>query len=400
MRLCWFIPDDRGGGTASVALSCCRQAARHGHEVTLLMGLPPTGHHAEHVEQFEVDSLHAPTPYTDIPGRLVDWLKEHPQDVVFVNGCSEVEPALSHLPPSTYCVDVVHDTASQYWERTVSNEAVLDAIVAVSATVARQFQDRLVDPSRLSVCHNGTVFPPMPSSDEGGRRSGDILFVGGGKPIKGCGDVIDLWPVLVDRGFQGQLHWFGGLTDTLRESIASLPEHDRIVDHGRVPRSEIFARASRSKVLLMLSRVEPFGMVTIEAMGMGALPVAWDIPTGTKEIVTHGETGFFASLGDLDALASRVVDALRHHEQMRDETVRVARERFSEEAMWERYAERIDALTRRPPVDRPDAGTPPPEYDPPRRYFQMVPEPIRAKIRSVVEKSPKLGYWLRDWRGF
>jgi hypothetical protein len=150
----------------------------------------------------------------------------------------------------------------------------------------------------------------------------------------------------------------------------------------------------------MLSRVEPFGMVTIEGMGMGAVPVAWDIPTGTQEIVTHGETGFFAPLGDFDALASRVIDALHQHGDMRDTVMRVARNRFSERAMWERYADVIDTVMQQPPPARPAAGTSPPAYEPPRRYFQMVPEPIRQRIRSFIEQSPKLGYWLRDWRGF
>jgi glycosyltransferase involved in cell wall biosynthesis len=361
------------------------------------MALRPTGHLDEYVEGFAVDTLDIQPRSPDAPERLRRWLQTNAQDVLFLNSCEEITPALTHIPRDTRCVDVVHDTAAQYWRRAVGDEAALDAIIAVSEAVAAEFRDRLDDPAKLYVAHNGSVFPDPP---ETASSANDIIFIGGNQPIKGTGDIADLWPRLLDRGFDGRLHWFGGLSDSLRERVASLPRSDRIIDRGRVPRSEIFQQAARSKVLLMLSRVEAFGMVTIEGMGMGAIPVAWDISTGTKEIVTHGETGFFAPLGDFKALATRVMEALQHHEGMRRDVIRVARERFSETAMWDRYASLIDDLKHRPPASRSGAGAAPPAYKPPRRYFQMLPEPIRRQIRTVVEQSPKLGYWLRDWRGF
>ena len=397
MKLCWLIPDDRGGGIASVALSCCRQAARAGHEVTLLMALPPTGHLDEHVEGFTLASLDITKQGPEGPRRLTAWLAAHPQDVLLLNGCSEVEPALPHLPQPMHVVEVVHDTAPAYWQRAVAHEAVLDAVVAVSETVASQVRPHLAAPARLHVLHNGTVFPPRPPDDA--PRPDDLLFVGASKPVKGAGDVLDLWPALVRKGFGGRLHWFGGLTERLKARVAALPEAHRVVDHGRVPRSQLFAQAARAKVVLMLSRVEPFGMVTIEGMGMGAVPVAWDIETGTKEIVTPGATGFFAPLGDVDALADRVLDACARHDALRDAVVEVARTRFSEAAMWARYAALLDTVTARPPAPRPLAGSMPPDYEPPTRYFQLLPDWLRTQVREVVARSPRLGYLLRDWRG-
>jgi hypothetical protein len=43
MKLCWFVPDDRGGGIVSVAVSCVRQARDAGHDAVLLLSLQPTG---------------------------------------------------------------------------------------------------------------------------------------------------------------------------------------------------------------------------------------------------------------------------------------------------------------------------------------------------------------------
>jgi glycosyltransferase involved in cell wall biosynthesis len=274
---------------------------------------------------------------------------------------------------------------------------VLDSIVSVSEVVASHFNDHLRSPEKLEVLHNGTVFPSRPDQPE--KRSDDLVFLGGNKPNKGAYDLLDLWPKLIERGFNGRLHWFGTTNSYFDDNITQLPASDLIHQHGYVPRSEIFECAARSKVILMLSRSEAFGMATIEGMGMGCLPVAWDIQTGTSEIIEPGRTGFVAPLGNHEALAEIVIEACDHHSSFADEAMTVARTQFSEEAMWDRYAELIDNLKDRPVIHRPRAGDSPPAYEPPTRYFQLLPDGLRAWIRDFIGRSPRLGYWLRDLRG-
>jgi glycosyltransferase involved in cell wall biosynthesis len=398
MKLCWLIDSAGGGGGASVALSCCRQAAAAGHDTTLLVRGPIEDWLEEYAHSFRLTSLdNAEGEKHRAPKLLLDWLTRNPQDVLLHNDVQPVNPAFPHLPEELRLVFVVHDTAKMYWDPAVQNERYLDAIVTVSNVIARQFRSRLDDPRRLHVAHNGTLFPDDVALDQ--ERADDLVFLGGGKHIKGAYDVLNVWQSLVEQGFDGVLHWFGTVGDELKEKIRGLPASDQIDIRGYTPRSEIFEAAARSKVLLMLSRVEPFGMVTVECMGMGCLPVAWDVETGTQEIVTHGETGFFAPLGDADALAHRIRTALHRHEGLHETAINRARSTFSEEAMWDRYAEVLKAVRKRPVADRPHAGEPPPPYEPPTRYFQLLPEGVRNWIRSAVGRSPWLGYLLRDMRG-
>jgi hypothetical protein len=67
--------------------------------------------------------------------------------------------------------------------------------------------------------------------------------------------------------------------------------------------------------------------------------------------------------------------------------------------MWDRYAAFLDDLVAQEPVRREHAGEAPPEYQTPTRYFQLLPSGLRDALRSVVAQSPRLSYWLRDWRG-
>ena len=149
----------------------------------------------------------------------------------------------------------------------------------------------------------------------------------------------------------------------------------------------------------MLSRVEPFGMVTVEAMGMGCGVAGWDIDTGTKEIVRTPEEGRLSPLGDYRALATAVMFTLELGSAQRQTMALRVRERFSAAAMWTRYEAMLEQVMEGSRAPRAAPGTMPPDYVPPQRLFQKLPEWIRGPIREAVGRSARLGYILRDLRG-
>lgn len=397
LRITWLAPDDRGGGVISVAQSCCRQAALAGHDVTLLLALSPTGHAAE-FGGVHVESLVALPPYDDIPTRLVTWLKKNPQDVLALNGCEQADVAIPFLPDGTRVVYVVHDRAERYFAAGLRNEGELQSIVAVSETVASRIRHRLRDQTKLKVVRNGTVLPITAEAVLASRRTNDLVFLGGDKATKGAYDVLRLWGTLISKGFAGRLHWFGDMSTCFRGLIQRSARAEGIVVHGHQPRRTIFETALQAKVMLMLSTAESFGMATVECMGMGCIPVAWDIETGTKEIATDGE-GVFVPLGDYDALVDGVLAALDKHPSCFAEMTTRIRQEFSEAAMWARYETFLRGLMEVAPPERPQAGRSPPPYRPPLRLFQLLPVWLRDTLRVVVGKSPRLGYMLRDFRG-
>ena len=59
-------------------------------------------------------------------------------------------------------------------------------------------------------------------------------------------------------------------------------------------------------VLLMPSEMESFGLVALEAMACGVVPVATRVG-GVPEQITDGEHGFLEAVGDIEAQAARVV---------------------------------------------------------------------------------------------
>ncbi|MDY6937092.1 MAG: glycosyltransferase [Cyanobacteriota bacterium] len=396
MKLCWLIPSDRGGGVTSVAVSVSQQATSSQHELTLLTVIAPL-ENLDTNHKLKCDSLQLKRPARETPIALLEWLQTHPQNVLFLNGCEQADAVIPYLPNAVKCVYVVHDTAPQYWLTAVREEENLEAIVAVSDTVARQFRHRLKTPEKLWVILNGCVFPDRPTSLE--PRPDDLIFLGGEKPIKGSFDVLELWQQLAKQKFRGKLHWFGQISTQFRAKIDRLPHRDRIHLYDRTSRQRIFETAATAKIILMLSRVEPFGMATIEAMGMGCVPVAWDIETGTREIATANESGLFAPLGDTAALADLVSLGCRNYPTLGPAAMERARSHFDSTTMWQGYESLLKKLDRLPPLTRNRVGESPQPYQPPQRQYQKIPAPIRAAIRQFVGRYPRLGYWVRDFRG-
>jgi glycosyltransferase involved in cell wall biosynthesis len=397
MRLCWLIPNDRGGGIAPVAQACCQQLAKLGYDLTLLLVTPSVGRIQASQEYF-LDSLNLVGGANDAPNALLEWLCENPQDVLFLNGCEQADAVIPYLPANLYCIYVVHDTAPRYWNSVIQQEHNLDGIVAVSETVAQKFKANLKNPDKLSIIPNGCHFPDLDFLNT--KRSNDIVFLGGDNPTKGAFDVLGVWQKLVKSSFTGKLHWFGSLAPAFKRKVFRLPQSGQICLYGHAPRDLIFSTAATAKALLMLSRVEPFGMATIEAMSMGCVPIAWDIETGTKEIIGDSETGVFAPLGNTTLIAEAVLNVLDRHTKFESYVINHVRTHFNAKVMGQKYEALIQTMAVHPPIHRSHDGLCPPAYKPPLRKFQLLPAPLRSVLRQWIGFSPRLGYFLRDLRGF
>jgi glycosyltransferase involved in cell wall biosynthesis len=84
-----------------------------------------------------------------------------------------------------------------------------------------------------------------------------------------------------------------------------------VADHVRFlgKKSHIRELIPQADVLLLPSQLESFGLVALEAMACGVVPVATNVG-GLPELVTHGRNGFLEAVGDVEAHALRVIELL------------------------------------------------------------------------------------------
>jgi poly(glycerol-phosphate) alpha-glucosyltransferase len=129
----------------------------------------------------------------------------------------------------------------------------------------------------------------------------------------------------------------GPYEDRLRKAIekADAPVHLRgYSDHA----SKEFDKASFS---LLTSNNEAFGLVLVESMGHGCIPISYDMPYGPSEIITHGVDGFLVPPDDISGLATEIRRIARATSDelapMREAAYRRALE-FNDEHVTEKWA--------------------------------------------------------------
>ncbi|KUG22697.1 glycosyltransferase [hydrocarbon metagenome] len=121
--------------------------------------------------------------------------------------------------------------------------------------------------------------------------------------------------------------------------VQSLELSSRVIFLGETPDSNIGSLLHNSHVLVVPSFYEGFGIVYLEAMAYGVVPIA-SSAGGGNEIVQNNKNGFLVNPGDSATLESQ----LRHLCRNRDillELALSARRRFDEFPGWEQTCARI-----------------------------------------------------------
>ena len=95
----------------------------------------------------------------------------------------------------------------------------------------------------------------------------------------------------------------------LEAQVADLGLDARIDFVGALPHSAVYRFLAEADVVVMPSRIEPFGMVALEAAQM-ARPVVASAVQGLPEVIIDGETGLLVRPDDAPALAEAIASLL------------------------------------------------------------------------------------------
>lgn len=192
----------------------------------------------------------------------------------------------------------------------------VDAVVTLTGVDARRYRQLLDDRVPVHVVPNA-VEPTGPDPDAGSERARVVLAAGRLAPQKGFDLLVEAWRPVADEHPDWELHIYGRgpLEAQLRDQIEAAGLTGRVVLRGFAP--DLHARLQQASAFVLSSRFEGLPMVLLEAMACGLPVVAFDCPTGPRQVIRDARSGLLVpreSVPDLsEALLAVVGDAdLRH----------------------------------------------------------------------------------------
>lgn len=174
-----------------------------------------------------------------------------------------------------------------------------------------------------------------------------VIHISNFRAVKRVEDVVRVF-ARIARDVPARLLLVGDGPDRGRAQHVAEEEHvlDRVLFLGK--QNSVAELLSCSDLLLLPSEQESFGLVALEAMACG-VPVVATRTGGVPEVVTHGESGYLAPVGDVEAMAGFGVELLADPERWKRASAAARRgaERFSAERVVTLYEDHYTEVLRR-----------------------------------------------------
>jgi glycosyltransferase involved in cell wall biosynthesis len=241
----------------------------------------------------------------------------------------------------TVCCDHNHFGArSRLWQR-LREKLYRRVAAVVSLTEADAARFATVNTNTVVIANASALAASQPALP----AQPVVLAVARHVAQKGLDLLLAAWPAVLQAVPQAQLRIAGDgpLTALLQAQAQALGVTASV--QWLPPTPQIEAQYRAAAVLVLPSRYEGMPLALLEAQALGVPAVAFDCPTGPREIVGD-EGGIVVPAGDTAALAAALVALLQDPERRRrmaEAALRRSRERFSPALHFERWT----ALLRR-----------------------------------------------------
>jgi N-acetyl-alpha-D-glucosaminyl L-malate synthase BshA len=220
-----------------------------------------------------------------------------------------------------------------------------DAVTAVSRDLIRETREKLEITRPLDLVYNfidERVYYPRDCRDLRSEIAPNgekiIMHISNFRPVKRVLDVLEVFRNINER-LPSRLMLVGEGPDLakLQARAAEQGLEDRIIFMGK--QDDVAQVISLADLMLLPSEKESFGLVALEAMACG-VPTIASTAGGLPELISHGETGYLAPVGDTERMAQYALELLTDDARYRafsEACIRRARSSFSSERIAMQY---------------------------------------------------------------
>ena len=332
IKVSFFLPSLFGGGAQRVMANLANGLAGRGCRVDMVLIKAEGPYLAELAKEIRVRDLRSWRTLTSVLP-LVRYLRsERPDVLLSALGHANVAALLArrlarvstrviptiHLSPSEHTVNARRRKVSIVHAMTKWCYPWADAIVAVSRGTADDVvQTTGVPPQLVRAIYNPVIFPEMQELAKadpqhpyfGPGQPGVILGMGRLQPEKDFPTLIRAFALLrKEHDLRLLILGEGEERSRLEQLVEELGLTANVSLPGFVKNP--FACLARSSLFVLSSGWEALPTVLIEALALGVPVVSTNCRNGPDEILNHGQYGRLVPVGDVEALANAVREAL------------------------------------------------------------------------------------------
>ncbi|WP_020616645.1 N-acetyl-alpha-D-glucosaminyl L-malate synthase BshA [Paenibacillus daejeonensis] len=220
-----------------------------------------------------------------------------------------------------------------------------DAVTAVSADLINETKELLDITQPIDLTYNFVdkrIYYPRDirtlRTDYAKPEEKILMHISNFRPVKRVGDVIEIF-AQVQESVPAKLLLVGEGPDLTRIQckVKEMGLEGKVHYLGK--QDDVAQVISLADLMLLPSEKESFGLVALEAMACG-VPTIGSMAGGIPELVTHGETGYLSTIGDVTDMAANSVRLLSQpalYEQFREACLHRARTRFCNDRITSEY---------------------------------------------------------------
>ena len=211
--------------------------------------------------------------------------------------------------------------------------------VLVNSEIIKKHFSKIIDADKMRLLYNAVENVEVSKNDmlENTPDSGElsILLLGRMFAKKGQEEAVKGLYHLKKKGYSAQLTLVGGGKDSYKDHLKSMARDLNVQDRVRIVNftPEPMKYLHETDIVLMCSKMEAFGRVTIEAMKMGK-PVIGANSGATPEIIRDGVNGKIYESGNPEDLADKIIYFLTNKHEIKQMGIRAKKwslENFSYE---------------------------------------------------------------------
>jgi glycosyltransferase involved in cell wall biosynthesis len=304
---------------------------------------------------------------------LTRWTRD--ADILICSDLLELE-AINHARLANRVLFILHGDLDHYREILKNNEPILDHVFCVSRGLQEKYGS-LFPRLGFSVCH------PLVANFTGNRspQSGPLLgvFIGRFEYMKGADTFLEVVKGAVEKKIAVRWRVFANKEGGDSTLISKIPADLELVYD--LANDKVLEAIEEADLLLFPSRSEGFGIVVLEAMKRGVVPIARDLPIGIPDMIVDKQTGFLAHsapemlaiIGEMDSDREKLNVASRR-------TAEFANKEFDFDKMGRIFIASLEALDNDPK----SAGK---TFLPTREPVieKYLPEPVYRLIKRIYK---------------